>query len=295
MIIFVIAVLIVLVFSMLVLGGVVSVGRKNQGADISAGLRELLLARAQGAISNEEFERAQATLHATLLAPPAEGAPGMARHLRWQLSVAIAVAFALLASVFYFSQNTPKETENATGSLTSSRVFVPQTKLQMQAPVQAQPPTQGNSGGDLNTAVKRLENKMLKTPENGDGWLLLARTYAELRQHKEAASAYAKAAAILPADATLLADWADARVVANERKWDASSRDIVKRALAADPTHLKALALAGSEAFERKDYQQAVVFWKKIVAIAPAGSNESKLAEMNIQEASAKLGSKKPG
>jgi cytochrome c-type biogenesis protein CcmH len=283
---------------MLGLSGVINFGQKAQGSDISVALKELLLARAEGRIDQDEFERSQAALHASLLDMPVKNAANMSPHLRWVVPVFFIVA---AGAVVLFNEK-PKEADVAMAPATSSRVMLPSSNSSAQPSAMtqknlqpgAQTQAQSNSGGDLNTMVKRLADKMLKNPNNGDGWLLLARTYGELRQHKEAANAYAKAAAILPPDAALLADWADARVVSNDRKWDAESRDIVKRALTADPKHLKSLSLAGSEAFDRADYKQAIGFWKRILAVAPADSMDAKLAEKNIQEANDRLAGKKP-
>jgi len=160
------------------------------------------------------------------------------------------------------------------------------------APATGKQPT---TGGDLKVMVTRLSAKLNQDPKNGEGWALLAHTYVELRQHSEAEAAFAKAAALLPPDAKLFADWADAHVVAHDGKWDAQARDLTKRALAADPKNLKALALAGSEAFSRADYHQAISFWKDMQAAAPANSMHAKLAQVNIEEANAMLAGKKPG
>lgn len=154
-------------------------------------------------------------------------------------------------------------------------------------PVKATPgdTTQPNSGGDLGAMTQRLEKKMQSDPANGEGWLLLARSYLELRQHEKANECFAKAAALLPPEATMLADWADSYVVAHDRKWDATARGIVKRALAADKANPKALSLAGSEAYDRADYKSAIEYWKRMKEAAPVDSIFSKLADTNIEEA----------
>jgi len=284
-IIFAIVVVVVLVLVVLGLSGVLPFGRKNQGAEISAALRELLQARAEGKISGEEFERRQAALHASLMDAPQTIAPAMRHHLRWAVP-ALIVIIVVPPVVLYNYFGKPKEMEisSSPAPVASSGMRVPDAKPQPQA----------NSGGDLNMAVKRLADKMVKDPNNGEGWLLLARTYGELRQHKEAANAYAKAAALLPPDAGLLADWADAYVMTQDRKWNDEAREIVKRALAANPKHLKALALAGGEAFDRADYKAAIDYWKRIKAVAPADSMDVKLADSNIAEATARMSGKKP-
>lgn len=253
--------------------------RRNAQADIGAELRELLLARAQGGLDAETFERRQAALHARLVAsPPQAPDAGVRRHLLW----AVPACFAAVAGALYghFGAS-PEGSVSAPPAITGGM------------PAPAQNP-QANSGGDLNTMVKRLADKMAKDPGNGEGWLLLARTYGELRRHAEAAEAYARADALLPPDAALLADWADAYVMSHDRNWDDKARGIVKKALAADPGHLKSLALAGSEAFQRADYKAAIGYWKRMKAKAPADSMDARLAETNIAEATALMKGGKP-
>lgn len=154
--------------------------------------------------------------------------------------------------------------------------------------------TPAGSPGNLDTAVKKLADKLAKDPGNGDGWLLLAKTYSELGRFPEAADAYEKAAALLPPDAGMFADWADSYVMSKDRKWDAEARRIVERALAIDPRHVKTLALAGSEAFGRSDYKMAIDYWQRMKAAAPADSMDRELADNNIAEATARLSGKRP-
>lgn len=252
--------------------------RRSVQADIGAELRELLLARAQGGLDAEAFERRQAALHARLVASP-QPAPGAARrHLFW----AVPACFAAVAGALYGHFGAAPEGGAAAPPAVSAS-----------APAPAQNP-QANSGGDLNTMVKRLADKMAKDPANGEGWLLLARTYGELRRHAEAAEAYARADALLAPDAALLADWADAHVMSHDRNWDDKARGIVKKALAADPGHLKSLALAGSESFQRGDYKAAIGYWNRMKAKAPADSMDARLAETNIAEATALMKGGKP-
>lgn len=287
-------VVILLILVVLGLSGILPFGRKSAGADVSTALRELLLARAEGKISGEEFERRQAALHAALLETPQTSAPSISRHLRWAVP-ALIVIIVVPPVVLYTYFGKPKEDAAIAASpMPSSGMRIPEAKLppSPQSPAQMQP--QANSGGDLNTVVKRLADKMEKNPNNGEGWLLLARTYGELRQHKEAANAYARAAALLPPEAGMLADWADAYVMTHDRKWNDEAREIVKKALAANPKHLKSLALAGGEAFDRADYKAAIGYWKRIKEAAPADSMDAKLADTNIAEATARMSGKKP-
>jgi len=255
--------------------------------DISQALRELLLARAAGQIDGEEFERRQAALHAELLAPaaapqaaaPRPTATGGRSWWPWALGGVVVIA----AGGLYAWLGNP-----------GAAVAPPPASAPIMTQLPAGEGGQPGSGGDLKVMAGRLAEKLAKDPGNGEGWALLAQTYLELRQHKEAANAYAKADALKPVDARTLADWADAQVVANQRRWDDQARKLVARALAADPKNLKALALAGSEAFERADYKQAIAHWKRMKAVAPAGSMDAKLADANIEEATALAAGRRP-
>lgn len=259
------------------------ISKRSTGAepmDVAAALRELLLARAEGRIDQTEFDRRQAALHAAVLEP----AKGAAPRFKPALLVGGAVTLLLVAAAIVLFLQTPPSGDAQKGNAIDDLTKLPGMEVKPQA----------NAGGDLNTAVKRLADKMANDPGNGDGWLLLAKTYGELRRFPEAAEAYAKAAAILPPDAGMLADWADAYVMSRDRQWDDEGRKIVKRALATDPKHVKSLALAGSEAFGRGDYKAAIDFWKRMKTAAPADSMDAKLADANIAEATAQLSGKRP-
>lgn len=250
------------------------VDQGEAAVDVATALRQLLIAKAEGRVDQAEFERQQSALHAAVL----EGTqPGAKRLHRWLVPL---LGLLLVVGVYvgYALWQGGDKARVAEDVLTRPQVEQPKAQ----------------SGGDLNTVVKRLADKMAADPNNGEGWLLLAKTYGELRKYAEADAAYEKAAALLPPDATMLADWADTHVMAKNRQWDEPGRKIVKRAVAADPKHVKALALAGSEAFDRADYKAAIDFWKRMKAAAPADSMDAKLADANIAEANAMLSGKKP-
>ena len=58
-----------------------------------------------------------------------------------------------------------------------------------------------------------------------------------------------------PASADVLADYADALAMAQGRSIAGKPLELVKRALKIDPNHWKALAMAGTAAFDSKDYR----------------------------------------
>lgn len=253
-----------------------------------AELRALLNAKAAGTIDADEFARRQEALHAALIA---QAAPASKGRLTWWLLAAGVVALAVTFGIQKLGEKPVSEVKAAPEwwADVAAKVGEPPVKA-------AAMPSMGqaNSGGDLETMAKRLADKLAADPENGEGWALLGKTYSELRRYPEAAAAYAKADRLLSSDAQLLADWADAQVMAKAGKWDDDARNLVKRAVTKDAKHLKALALSGSEAFDRKDYGAAIAFWKRLKTAAEVDSMEARLAEANIAEAEALRAGKSP-
>ncbi|MBI3156915.1 MAG: c-type cytochrome biogenesis protein CcmI [Burkholderiales bacterium] len=125
---------------------------------------------------------------------------------------------------------------------------------------------------DVETMVQQLAERMRAQPDDPEGWALLGRSYAAMGRFEPARDAYAKAAALLPDNPWLLADYADTLAMAQGRKLQGEPERLVQRALAIDPDHLKALVLAGAAAMERGDAAAAVAHWSRAKALAPPDS-----------------------
>lgn len=124
--------------------------------------------------------------------------------------------------------------------------------------------------------VDRLAQRMKENPADPQGWLLLGRSYDALQRYRDAAAAYEQAATRLPDDAGVLADWADALGMAQGRTLAGRPTELVMQALAADPDHPKALALAASAAMERGDDPAAIAYWRRLLAVVPPESEDAR-------------------
>ena len=138
--------------------------------------------------------------------------------------------------------------------------------------------------------VEKLAARMKNSPDDAEGWIMLGRSYAALDRFSESAAAYAQAAARLPGDAQLLVDYADVLGMSQGRRLSGEPEKLVQRALAIDPENPKALALAGTIAFEQQKYAMAVVHWQKLVDSLPAGSTFASAIQGSIAEAQALAG-----
>ena len=143
-------------------------------------------------------------------------------------------------------------------------------------------------------AVEQLATRLAQEPGNGEGWALLARSYVRMGRHTDAVPAFAKAVAIVGDDPRLLVDYADALAMKNERVLEGEPLALVERALKADPDNAKALALAGTAAFNRKDFKTAVQLWERLGKVSPPDSSFMAQLQGSIDEARS-LGGLPPG
>ena len=134
-------------------------------------------------------------------------------------------------------------------------------------------------------AVDKLAAKLEAQPDNPDGWAMLARSYSRLGRFADAMPAYAKAVAQRASDASLLADYADAMAVNNNRRIEGEALALSERAMQIEPDNAKALALAGTAAFDRKDYAGAVRHWERLAEVAPPDNQFMAQLQSSIAEA----------
>ena len=158
----------------------------------------------------------------------------------------------------------------------------------------------GTPGGEVTQAqveamvaqlAQRLENAPADQSADPKGWEMLARTYAAMQRFPEADKAYVRATALAPNNAQLLADHADVLAMLQGQSAVGAPEKLIERALKLDPKNPKALALAGSVAFERKDFAAATNFWRQARQIAPAGSEFANGLDRSIEAAQAAAGS----
>lgn len=123
--------------------------------------------------------------------------------------------------------------------------------------------------------VDRLRAHLERQPRDARGWVILARLAADRDRFEEAAQAYAKALAAsskVAADPAVWCEYADALGMTQGGNLAGRPRELIERALALNPNHPKALELAGSSEYERRDYAAALRYWRPLLAAQQPGS-----------------------
>jgi cytochrome c-type biogenesis protein CcmH len=140
------------------------------------------------------------------------------------------------------------------------------------------------SESQIAAMVDSLAQRLQAHPDEAEGWVLLARSYAALGRYAEAANAYARADALVPDNADLLADYADALAMAQGKQLAGKPAELARRALTLDPQHRKALALAGTAAMEAHDLDGALQYWRRLLAQFPEGSEDARQVSAIVAE-----------
>ncbi|HYL88702.1 MAG TPA: c-type cytochrome biogenesis protein CcmI [Burkholderiales bacterium] len=221
-------------------------------------LRELDAELAAGTLTKADHARARLELEARLLedvpAVELERASGGGR----RAALAVGIAVPLVAVAVYLVTGTP-------------RAFDPHQAVPTAAEVEGM--------------VSRLAAKLRENPQDADGWKLLGRSYTVMGRFPQAVAAYAKALELSPRDSQLLADFADALAMTKGGNLAGEPEKLIDRALEVDPNNLKALALAGTVAYEKQDYAKAAALWGRMLPLVPADSEDARMISENVDEA----------
>ncbi len=138
---------------------------------------------------------------------------------------------------------------------------------------------------EIKSVVDNLVARLKENPEDIEGWVMLGRTYAITGQFDEASATYAKLIEIIPDSAQLLSDYADVLAMTNNGSLIGKPAELINQALKIDPNYPKALALAGTVEFEQKKYDQATVYWERLLSAIPSDSRLAKSVSDSIAQA----------
>ena len=230
---------------------------RDQLRELDADLDAGVIGRVAYDSARQELERRVAEEVGANAAASSHGAPA-----RWT-ALGVALAFPLLAAFLYVLIGSPLALQ-AEAARENPHADAPQT---------------------IEAMVDSLAQRLQDRPDDIQGWHMLARSYNALERHHEASKAYAHLLTKTPNDADLLADYADTLAMVLNRSLQGEPEKLIRRALEIDPGHLKALALAGSAAFERGDYAAALAHWQKIMDSADADSEIARATAPSMQEA----------
>lgn len=243
---------------------------RDQLAELEADLRNGIIAEDQYQQDRDAIERRM--LEDVSATDSALAKPAPANRDR-RPAYAIAFAIPVLAIVLYLQIGNPRLKPQGRPEPPES----PSAESSQPDSQMGQPNIQAN----VAALAKRLE----QNPNDVQGWTMLGRSYTSMEKYQEASDAYAKATALKSNDADLWADYAFTMAMVNGQRLQGKPQELIAKSLQLDPDNAKALELAGSAAFETKNYKQAIVYWQRLLAKTPAGSELASTISQRIDKA----------
>jgi len=219
-------------------------------------MKEMEADRANGLLSDAQYQSAKRELEARLaddaLTPDDTPEPGRvgSRKLGYTLGAVLPVA----AFALYFWLGNPASLVADAQSAT--------------APAMA-----GAAGEhDFMSMIRKVEERTQANPDDGEAWTMLAKSYAATEQWPKALQAYEKAAGLLPREASVLSGYAEALAITGNLVLTGKPMELVRQALEIDPEDIKALELAGINAFREGDFAQSSAYLKRMYGLLPPES-----------------------
>ena len=251
----------------------------TQIAALRGQLKQLQAQHDKGTLGKKDYERERSRIERALLdqvmvEPAGAASADEAARAPRSLVALMSVGVVVIAMAGYSWTGSPR--------LATGPVPVAQAERS---------PHDGGAGEqEFAAAVDKLAEKLKEQPDNAQGWVMLARSAMQIGRAEQAVTAFQKAIALVGEDAQLLADYADALAVKNNRNLEGEPSKLIERALKADPNNLKALALAGTVAFNRADYPGALRHWEKLASVAPPDTPWREQMQSSIAEARSRAG-----
>jgi cytochrome c-type biogenesis protein CcmH len=189
----------------------------------------------------------------------------------WQnsrrLALALAFGLPLAAAGIYYLKGNPEALRPAAQQ--SALVAAPKT---------------------MEEAVAQLQARLDKDPNNIDGRILLARTYMALEKFDLARDAYAKATELLPDDADLAVEYAEALLrTSSDHRFPANAVEMLNRARAKNPQNQRALFFLGLHQMQSNQPAEAAATWQTLLPLLEPDAAAELRKEIDGARAAAKL------
>jgi cytochrome c-type biogenesis protein CcmH len=128
----------------------------------------------------------------------------------------------------------------------------------------------------LDEMVVTLQRRLADDPSQTEGWRLLGRAELARGRPEAARQAFERVLEQVPGEAQARADLADAIAQAQGAVLEGQPIALIREALAIDPKHPKALALAGAHAVTQRDFPTAIGHWERLAEVLPADSDQAR-------------------
>ncbi|MCU0970846.1 MAG: c-type cytochrome biogenesis protein CcmI [Gammaproteobacteria bacterium] len=143
---------------------------------------------------------------------------------------------------------------------------------------------------DMEALMARLEQRMQQTPDDPQGWAMLARSYMAYDRFADAARALERLRGLVGDEPAVLVSLADSLAMMQDGKLAGRPASLVRLALQKEPDNPVALWLSGNAAAEEGNWQEAIDHWRKVEPLVADEPESVQELRSRIAEAEEKLG-----
>jgi len=250
---------------------VIEINRKQENISIfQQRLMELEQEREQGLLIDESFNELKLELEKNLLTDAEDLSASTFKqgHVTKRQSLTVllvAIALPLISLAFYAKFGSSEELFWAENN--------------------AQQPSNHATKPTAAQAISMLEAELERTPDNPEGWYMLAGAYMGSNQFDKGAAAFAQVLVYLSPQseqfASVVGQYAQALFFI-DNKVTSRVKSQIERALSMDNQEVVSLGLLGIDAFEQQKYQLAIDYWEESLLNAEpnaAGALKSGIAK----------------
>ena len=230
---------------------------------------------AMGLLSDASLPEAERELEARVL-HEAEGEAVVQTPRYKRTAIALGVLLPIFAIVGYAAVGSP-----AGVIVDSSHPALP-----AQASATATSGTANAASPDeqMDQLFRMAEERLSKEPNDAKGWLLLARAKSSVGRFADSLKAYEKAAALLPNEADVWADYADAAAGLSQGDMKGKPLELINKSLALDPKNPKALLLRGTYEIQSGELAAAEKTFTLAKSVSEPNSGFTQIADNALQD-----------
>lgn len=137
--------------------------------------------------------------------------------------------------------------------------------------------------------IAKLKEKIAQNPQNAKGWYLLGRLYAAQRDYDHAFLAFKKAYRLSPNNEQYVVNYVHSLWQRNNQQLNERGLTILNKLLETNPQQPDALSMLAMNAYLKKDYQQAISFWQRLLPLVAEHTEESEAIRQAIVKAERKI------
>jgi cytochrome c-type biogenesis protein CcmI len=143
---------------------------------------------------------------------------------------------------------------------------------------------------DLQTFALGLRTKLVETPEDATGWMLLGRVSGALNRVDSAIQAFEKSLKYDPYNVGTLSSYAQALLMTGQKEQALQAKQVLLQILDLEPDNTNAMGVLAIAASELGDKELALENWQRLVAFIPQTDPNFAAVNQRILQLQAELG-----